>query len=240
MENTLWNKVILSNFPDTISTFIPVNKFTFSRAIDTMRNPCFLTRTVRPKNIRPFPAFTVNRLLGLQFLSDAKFMLHCAVVMTVHPLRSRCRTYSSRSLEPISSGIFICTNTYFIVANTSKTKYNNLRLKFVSEFKCYMEFRLRPFSFLFTQLSVGFNVVSATLRYKIRRMKTSVLQMKLSLLFYGTQYAVRSFCTHASVFETVHQNPSAWSFCGPRRRLRMLSCNVNFISTFTCEYYAFP
>jgi hypothetical protein len=79
--------------------------------------------------------------------------------MRVHPLRSRCRTYSSRSLEPISRRIFICTNTYFIVANTSKTKYNNLRLKFVFEFKCYMEFRLRPFSFLFTQLSVGFNVV---------------------------------------------------------------------------------
>jgi len=55
--------------------------------------------------------------------------------------------------------MFICTDTYFIVANTSKTKYNNLRLKFVSEFKRYMEFRLRPFSFLFTQLSVGFNVV---------------------------------------------------------------------------------
>ena len=51
------------------------------------------------------------------------------------------------------------TDIHFIVANESKTKYNNLRLKFVSEFKCYMEFRLPPFSFLFTQLSVGFNVV---------------------------------------------------------------------------------
>jgi hypothetical protein len=159
MENTLWNKVILSNFPDIISTFNHVNEFTFSRVTDTSRNPCFVTRTVPLKNIRPFPASTLSRFLGLHFYSDTKFMLHCAVVMRLHPLRSRCRTYSSRSLEPISRGIFICTNTYFIVANTSKTKYNNLRLKFVSEFKCYMEFRLRPFSFLFTQLSVGFNVV---------------------------------------------------------------------------------
>jgi len=71
-------------------------------------------------------------------------------------------------------------------------------------------------------------------------MKTSVLQMKLSLLFYGTQYAVRSFCTHGSVFETVHQNPNVLSFPGPRRCLRILSCNVNLISPFTCEYYAFP
>lgn len=86
-------------------------------------------------------------------------MLRCAAVITVSPLRSRCRKYSYKSLEPISREMFICTDTYFIVAKTSKTKYNNLRLKFVSELKCYMEFRLCPFSFLFTQLSVGFNVV---------------------------------------------------------------------------------
>jgi len=81
--------------------------------------------------------------------------------MTVSPLRSRCRNYThpSRSFVPISRGKFICTYTYFIVANSSKTKYNNLRLKFVSELKCYMELRLRPFSSLFTQLSVGFNVM---------------------------------------------------------------------------------
>jgi hypothetical protein len=147
------------NFPDVISTFIRVKKSSFSRAVDTARNPCFLTRTVRPKNIHPFPASTLSRFLGLQFFSEAKCMLYCVILIKIPPLRIHCRNYSSRFLEPISRGMFVCTDTYFIVPNTNKTKYNNLRLKFVSEFKCYMEFRLRPFSFLFTQLSVGFNVV---------------------------------------------------------------------------------
>jgi hypothetical protein len=36
-----------------------------------------------------------------------------------------------------------------------EAKYNVLHLKFVSEFKCYVEFNISPFYFVFTQVSVS-------------------------------------------------------------------------------------
>jgi hypothetical protein len=153
-KNKSWNKVILSELP-AHTYFYSCKEISFLECYrHCARNPCFLTRIVRPQNIPPFPTSTPSRFLGLQLFSDVKRMLYRDGITTVFPLLSCCHAWGSRSLEPILKGMFIRTDTYFILANLNKTKYI-LHLKFVSKFKCYMEFRLPPFSSLFTQLSVG-------------------------------------------------------------------------------------
>jgi len=155
----LWNKVNLSELPGHNIYFYSCKEIFFLTCNRHCEKSLFSNKNCSTKENSSFPS------IYSQHISRTSVLLRCKVHVILCCsnngtfLRIRCCNYSSRSLEPISRGMFICTGTYFIVANTNKTKYNNLRLKFVSEFKCYMEFRLRPFSSLLTQLSVGFNVV---------------------------------------------------------------------------------